>query len=57
MEELKDSISIKIAKEAVMNINKPASLFKATNGFVETKIYFSGLPRKVAEALIRPVMS
>ncbi|XP_003469383.1 vitamin K-dependent protein S [Cavia porcellus] len=55
VEELKDSISIKIAKEAVMNINKPASLFKATNGFVETKIYFSGLPRKVAEALIRPI--
>ncbi|KAM6161661.1 vitamin K-dependent protein S [Erethizon dorsatum] len=57
VEELKDSISIKIAKEAVMNINKPASLFKATNGFVETKIYFSGLPRKVEDALIRPINS
>uniref|UniRef100_A0A8C2V354 Vitamin K-dependent protein S n=2 Tax=Chinchilla lanigera TaxID=34839 RepID=A0A8C2V354_CHILA len=55
VEELKDSISIKIAKEAVMNINKPANLFKSTNGFVETKIYFSGLPRKVEDALIRPI--
>ncbi|XP_004634887.1 vitamin K-dependent protein S [Octodon degus] len=55
VEELKDRISIKIAKEAVMNINKPANLFKSTNGFVETKIYFSGLPRKVANALLRPI--
>ncbi|XP_021094475.1 vitamin K-dependent protein S [Heterocephalus glaber] len=55
VEELEDSISIKIAKEAVMNINKPASLFKPTNGFVETKIYFAGLPRKVENALIRPI--
>lgn len=57
MEELEHSVSIKIAKEPVMNINKPGSLFKPTNGFLETKVYFAGLPRKVENALIRPVMS
>lgn len=56
MEELEYSISVKIAKEAVMNINKPENLFKLTNGFLETKVYFAGLPRKVENALIRPVM-
>lgn len=56
MEELDDSVSIKIAKEAVMNINKFGSLFKPTDGFLDTKIYFAGLPRKVESALIRPVM-
>ncbi|KAM5155098.1 vitamin K-dependent protein S isoform 2-T2 [Callospermophilus lateralis] len=55
VEELEHSISIKIAKEAVMNINKPGSLFKPTNGFRETKIYFAGLPRKVENALIKPI--
>lgn len=57
MEELDDSVSIKIAKEAVMNINKLGSLFKPTDGFLDTKIYFAGLPRKVESALIKPVMS
>lgn len=56
MEELEYSISIKIAKEAVMNINKPGRLFKPSNGFLETKVYFAGLPRKVENVLIRPVM-
>lgn len=56
MEELEQSISVKIAKEAVMNINKPESLFKPTNGFLETKVYFAGIPRKLENALIRPVM-
>uniref|UniRef100_A0A8C6RY64 Vitamin K-dependent protein S n=1 Tax=Nannospalax galili TaxID=1026970 RepID=A0A8C6RY64_NANGA len=55
VEELEDSVSIKIAKEAVMNINKLGSLFKPTDGFLETKIYFAGLPRKVESALIRPI--
>lgn len=41
---LEQSISVKIAKEAVMNINKPESLFKPTNGFLETKVYFAGVP-------------
>ncbi|XP_076974768.1 vitamin K-dependent protein S isoform X1 [Tamandua tetradactyla] len=55
VEELEHSISIKIAKEPVMNINKPGSLFKPTNGFLETKVYFAGLPRKVENALIKPI--
>uniref|UniRef100_A0A8D1TFQ4 Vitamin K-dependent protein S n=1 Tax=Sus scrofa TaxID=9823 RepID=A0A8D1TFQ4_PIG len=55
VEELEQSISVKIAKEAVMNINKPESLFKPTNGFLETKVYFAGLPRKVENALIKPI--
>jgi hypothetical protein len=55
VEELDDSVSIKIAKEAVMNINKLGSLFKPTDGFLDTKIYFAGLPRKVESALIKPV--
>ncbi|KAM4887385.1 vitamin K-dependent protein S [Thomomys bottae] len=55
VEELEDRISIKIAKEAVMNINKIGSLFKPTEGFLETKIYFAGLPRKVENLLIKPI--
>ena len=55
VEELDDSVSIKIAKEAVMNINKLGSLFKPTDGFLDTKIYFAGLPRKVESALIKPI--
>uniref|UniRef100_A0A8C0TDR4 Vitamin K-dependent protein S n=1 Tax=Canis lupus familiaris TaxID=9615 RepID=A0A8C0TDR4_CANLF len=55
VEELEYSISIKIAKEAVMNINKPGRLFKPSNGFLETKVYFAGLPRKVENVLIRPI--
>lgn len=55
VEELEHSISVKIAKEAVMNINKPESLFKPTNGFLETKVYFAGLPRKMESTLIKPI--
>nr|XP_025845679.1 vitamin K-dependent protein S [Vulpes vulpes] len=55
VEELEYSISIKIAKEAIMNINKPGRLFKPSNGFLETKVYFAGLPRKVENVLIRPI--
>lgn len=55
VEELEWSISVKIAKEAVMNINKPQSIFKPTNGFLETKVYFAALPRKMENALIRPI--
>ncbi|XP_045142185.1 vitamin K-dependent protein S [Echinops telfairi] len=55
IEELEHSISVKIAKEAVMNINKPGRLFKPTNGFLETKVYFAGFPRKVESAFIKPI--
>ncbi|XP_039112321.1 vitamin K-dependent protein S [Hyaena hyaena] len=55
VEELENSISVKIAKEAVMNINKPGGLFKPANGFLETKVYFAGLPRKGENALIKPI--
>ncbi|XP_054441219.1 vitamin K-dependent protein S [Pteronotus mesoamericanus] len=55
VEELEKSISVKIAKEATMNINIPESLFKSTNGSVETKVYFAGLPRKVEDTLIKPI--
>ncbi|KAM9635607.1 vitamin K-dependent protein S [Trichechus inunguis] len=55
VEELEHSVNVKIAEEAVMNINKPGSLFKPTNGFLETKVYFAGLPRKMENALIRPI--
>uniref|UniRef100_A0ABI7XLY0 Vitamin K-dependent protein S n=1 Tax=Felis catus TaxID=9685 RepID=A0ABI7XLY0_FELCA len=55
VEELEYSISVKIAKEAVMNINKPRSLFKPANGFLETKVYFAGLPRKGENVLIKPI--
>uniref|UniRef100_A0A8C0H9T3 Vitamin K-dependent protein S n=1 Tax=Chelonoidis abingdonii TaxID=106734 RepID=A0A8C0H9T3_CHEAB len=55
VEELEHSISVKIAKEAVMNINSPRSLFKPSNGFLETKVYIAGLPRKVGDTLIKPL--
>ncbi|XP_006139931.1 vitamin K-dependent protein S [Tupaia chinensis] len=55
VEELENSVSVKIAKEAVMNINKRGSLFKPTNGFLETKVYFAGFPRKMESAFIRPI--
>ncbi|XP_044143744.1 vitamin K-dependent protein S-like isoform X1 [Bufo gargarizans] len=54
VEELENSISVKIAKEAVMNINNPKYLFKPVNGILETKVYIAGLPRKV-ENLIKPI--
>ncbi|KAH0624949.1 hypothetical protein JD844_032900 [Phrynosoma platyrhinos] len=55
VEELEHSISVKIAKEAVMNINSPRNLFKPSNGFLETKVYIAGLPSKVGNALIKPI--
>uniref|UniRef100_A0A2K5MD70 Protein S n=1 Tax=Cercocebus atys TaxID=9531 RepID=A0A2K5MD70_CERAT len=55
VEELEHSISIKIAKEAVMDINKPGPLFKPENGLLETKVYFAGFPRKVESELIKPI--
>lgn len=54
VEELENSISVKIAKEAVMNINNPKYLFKPVNGILETKVYIAGLPRKT-ENLIKPI--
>ncbi|KAF7251254.1 Vitamin K-dependent protein S [Varanus komodoensis] len=55
VEELDHSISVKIEKEAVMNINSPRNLFKPSNGFLETKVYIAGLPRKVDNILIKPI--
>ncbi|XP_027987036.2 vitamin K-dependent protein S [Eptesicus fuscus] len=55
VEELEQSISVKIAREAIMNINKPESLFKSTGEFVETKVYFAGLPRTPKNTLIKPI--
>uniref|UniRef100_A0A8C5P6V0 Vitamin K-dependent protein S n=1 Tax=Leptobrachium leishanense TaxID=445787 RepID=A0A8C5P6V0_9ANUR len=54
VEEFENSISVKIAKEAVMNINNPKPLFKPINGILETKVNLAGLPRKV-ENLIKPL--
>ncbi|KAG8450316.1 hypothetical protein GDO86_002822 [Hymenochirus boettgeri] len=54
VDELENSISVKIAKEAVMNINNPRSLFKPANGILETKVYIAGLPKKV-ENIIKPI--
>ncbi|NP_001119539.1 vitamin K-dependent protein S precursor [Xenopus tropicalis] len=54
VEELENIISVKIAKEAVMNINNPRSLFKPANGILETKVYIAGLPRKI-ENIIKPI--
>ncbi|XP_060090495.1 vitamin K-dependent protein S [Heteronotia binoei] len=55
VEELEHSITVKIAKEAVMNINSPRNLFKPSNGFLETKVYIAGLPRKVDNTLIKAI--
>ncbi|XP_072477767.1 vitamin K-dependent protein S isoform X2 [Notamacropus eugenii] len=55
VEELENSISVKIAKEAVMNINSPSRLFKPTNGFLETKVYFAGLPRIMENSLMKSI--
>ncbi|XP_004446700.1 vitamin K-dependent protein S [Dasypus novemcinctus] len=55
VEELDRSINVKIAKEAVMNINKRGSLFKSTKGFLEIKIYFAGLPKGGENALLTSI--
>ncbi|XP_069493301.1 vitamin K-dependent protein S [Ambystoma mexicanum] len=54
VEEQENSIGVKIAKEAVMNINSPRYLFKPINGVLETKVYIAGLPRKI-DGLIKPI--
>lgn len=46
VDELENSISVKIGKEAVMNINNPGNLFMPDNGKLETKIYIAGLPNR-----------
>lgn len=38
-----------------MNINSPGTLFKQSHGFLETKVYIAGLPRKVGDTLIKQV--
>nr|XP_012329595.2 vitamin K-dependent protein S [Aotus nancymaae] len=55
VEELEHSVSLKIAKEAVMNINKLGPLFKPEHGFLETKVYFAGFPRNVESQFIKPI--
>lgn len=55
VDELENSISVKISKEAVMSINSPQSLFMAVNGKVETKVYIAGLPERADT--IKPVIS
>lgn len=55
MDELENSISVKISKEAVMSINSPESLFTPVNGIVETKVYIAGLPERAD--IIKPVSS
>lgn len=55
MEELENSISVKVAKEPVMNIIKLNTLFKPTNGFLEIKVYIAGLPITLGNTLIKQV--
>ncbi|XP_055991440.1 vitamin K-dependent protein S [Sorex fumeus] len=55
VEEVEHSISVKVAKEPVMNIIKPNTLFKPSYGFLEIKVYFAGLPHRMENALIRPI--
>lgn len=38
-----------------MNINSPGTLFKQSHGFLETKVYIAGLPRKAGDTLIKQV--
>ncbi|XP_060716321.1 vitamin K-dependent protein S [Tachysurus vachellii] len=46
VEELENSISVKISKEAVMSINNPGSLFMPVNGMLQAKVYIAGLPNR-----------
>lgn len=46
VEELENSISVKISKEAVMSINNPGDLFMPLNGKLEAKVYIAGLPSR-----------
>lgn len=54
VDELENSISVKISKEAVMSINSPESLFTSVNGKLETKVYIAGLPNRT-DNIIKPV--
>ncbi|XP_033864271.3 vitamin K-dependent protein S-like [Acipenser ruthenus] len=54
VEELEKSISVKIAKEAVMSISSPESLFHPIDGILETKLYIAGLPRPV-DSLVKSI--
>lgn len=54
VDELESSISVKISKEAVMSINSPETLFTATNGILETKVFIAGLPNRT-DNIIKPV--
>lgn len=54
VDELENSISVKISKEAVMSINSPESLFTSVNGKLQTKVYIAGLPNRT-DNLIKPV--
>nr|XP_020465843.1 vitamin K-dependent protein S [Monopterus albus] len=54
VDELENSISLKISKEAVMSINSPESLFASVDGKLETKVYIAGLPNRT-DNLIKPI--
>lgn len=54
VDELENSISVKISKEAVMSINSPESLFTSVNGKLETKVYIAGMPNRT-DNIIKPV--
>ncbi|RXN01967.1 Ras GTPase-activating protein 3, partial [Acipenser ruthenus] len=54
VDELEKSISVKIAKEAVMSISSPESLFHPIDGVLETKLYIAGLPRPV-DSLVKSI--
>ncbi|KAF4075038.1 hypothetical protein AMELA_G00230160 [Ameiurus melas] len=46
VEELENSITVKISKEAVMSISNPGNLFMPVNGKLETKVYIADLPNR-----------
>lgn len=54
VDELENSISVKISKEAVMSINSPENLFTSVNGKLETKVYIAGLPNRT-DTVMKPV--
>uniref|UniRef100_A0A8C7YZ23 Vitamin K-dependent protein S n=1 Tax=Oryzias sinensis TaxID=183150 RepID=A0A8C7YZ23_9TELE len=54
VDELENSISVKISNEAVMSINSPESLFTSVNGKLETKVYIAGLPNRTNN-IIKPI--
>ncbi|XP_063068380.1 vitamin K-dependent protein S [Engraulis encrasicolus] len=54
VDELENSISVKISKEAVMSITSLESLFTSVNGKLETKVYIAGLPNRT-DSVIKPI--